>query len=115
MLLDKQIPVELENGRLPLRMSLFANDALILDGAAGKTVELHGKKTGKVLTVRFADFAYLGLWTKFMPFDTNYICIEPWSSLPDFADLDTELVNKVGIRRLAAGQSEVLRYSIDLE
>ena len=26
----------------------------------------------------FTGFPYLGIWTQQKPFDTNYICIEPW-------------------------------------
>ena len=115
MLLDKKRRIDLDKGRLNLKMSVFSNDALILDSDAGKAVELAGPKTGRLLTVRFPDFEYLGIWTKYMPFDTNYICIEPWSSLPDFLHLGAELTEKIGIRRLSAGQTEVLSYSVDVD
>ena len=114
MMLNEKSTVELDNGRLFLNMNFFVNDALVLDDEAGKTVELHGPKTGRLLTVSFADFKYVGIWTRYMKTDTNYICVEPWSSLPDFAHLGTELTQKIGIRRLSAGQSEVLGYSIDV-
>ena len=115
MLLNQKHTVDLEGGRLFLHMDVFANDALILDDEAGKVVELHGPKTGRILTVYFPDFKYLGVWTKYLPFDTNYVCIEPWSSLPDFLHLGHELTEKIGIRRLAPRQSEILSYSVSVD
>ena len=114
MMLQQKRKVELDNGKLHLFMKVFSEDALVLEDDAGKTVELHGKKTGHILTVKFPDFKYLGIWTKNMPFDTNYVCIEPWSSLPDFAHLGTELTEKIGIRKLAAGQSETLSFTMEV-
>ena len=62
------------------------------------------------VSVEFPDFDYLGLWTADKPFDTGYVCIEPWSSLPDAAFVGRELSQKAGVRRLAPGQSEELSY-----
>ena len=114
MMLNKKRKVDLSDGRLYLKMSVFSDDALVLEDDAGKIVELHGKQTGHILTVKFPDFKYLGIWTKNLPFDTNYVCIEPWSSLPDFADLGIELTEKIGIRKLAAGKSETLGFTIEV-
>ena len=113
MMLKEKRRVDLDNGRLYLKMDVFSEDALVLDDDAGKRVELHGPK-GCLLNVSFPEFKYLGIWTRYMPADTNYICIEPWSSLPDFAHLGGELTEKTGIRRLGAGQSETLGYTIEV-
>ena len=114
MMLKEKRKVKLDKERLYLDMKVFDQDALVLEDDAGKIVELHGPKTGPILTVKFPQFKYLGIWTKNMPYDTNYVCIEPWSSLPDFAHLGTELTEKIGIRRLARGQMEMLGYSIEV-
>ena len=118
MILDQKREVKLDRGRLRLDMGHFANDALILDDFAKnknkRKVELHGPKTGRLLTVTFPDFDYLCLWTMWLPFDTNYICIEPSSALPDFLRLGTELTEKIGIRRLLPGQHERLAYAVEV-
>ena len=62
------------------------------------------------VSVEFPDFDYLGLWTADKPFDTGYVCIEPWSSLPDATFVGRELSQKAGVRRLAPGESEELSY-----
>ncbi|MCL2832914.1 MAG: aldose 1-epimerase family protein [Treponema sp.] len=114
MMLIQKHKFDLDNGRLYLNMGVFSNDALVLEDDAGKVIELHGPNTGRLLTVKFSDFKYVGIWTRNMPSDTNYVCIEPWSSLPDFAHLGTELTEKIGIRRLGAGQSETLEYTVEV-
>ena len=59
----------------------------------------------------FTGFPYLGLWTQDKPFDTNYVCIEPWTTLPDGTFVGRALADKQGIRTLEAGQSETLTYT----
>lgn len=106
------VPVPLRDGKLYLDMKTFERDALVLDDRAGKTVTLLDAAGAPVLTVDFSDFAYLGIWTKYLPTDTNYVCLEPWSSLPDGNYLGTELSEKEKVRRLEAGQSETLFYAV---
>ncbi|MCL2434030.1 MAG: aldose 1-epimerase family protein [Clostridia bacterium] len=105
------IKIPLKNGTLPLHMELFANDALILPDMAGTTVELWNK-AGPVARVYTGDFCFMGLWTKYLTYDTKFLCIEPWSSLPDCNFLDYELVNKIGVRALDAVQCETLSYTM---
>ncbi len=102
--------VELENGKLYLSPEVFKNDALIIDEFEQRRVILENDKNDRTVEVEFDDFKYLGLWTKYMR--GNYICIEPWSSLPDCNYLGKELENKKDIRRLPPGNSETLKYKI---
>lgn len=102
--------VELENGKLHLSPEVFKNDALIIDEFEHRRIILENDKNDRTVEVEFDDFKYLGLWTKYMR--GNYICIEPWSSLPDCNYLGKELENKKDIRKLAPGKSETLKYKI---
>ncbi|MCL2883910.1 MAG: aldose 1-epimerase family protein [Oscillospiraceae bacterium] len=104
--------VPLQNGVLPLSMKTFKDDALVLDARAGESATLLDSRGQPVLTVRYAGFPYLGIWTKYLPFDTNYVCIEPWSSLPDGNYLGGEIEEKENIRKLEAGAKEMLGYSV---
>ena len=63
------------------------------------------------MTLDFPGFPYLGLWTQGREEDTNYVCIEPWSTLPDAVFVGRGLEDKRGIRTLQPGQSEVLQYT----
>jgi galactose mutarotase-like enzyme len=105
--------IALRDGRLDIKMGLFKDDALILDPPPSREAVIEDRAGEPIVSLSFADFPYLGIWTMPGAADTDYICLEPWSSLPDCAYLGPELGEKEGIRRLAAGASEVLSYSIE--
>jgi galactose mutarotase-like enzyme len=106
--------IDMVDKKLYLKPEVFKNDALILDCSRLKdrnvTLEC-GNKSRKV-KVTFDDFDYLGIWTR--PFYSNYVCIEPWSSLPDCNFIDKKLENKIGIRSLLPKKTEVLEYLIEI-
>ena len=83
---------------------------MVLDRPSRATAQLVDDWGHPRVSVEFPDFDYLGLWTADKPFDTGYVCIEPWSSLPDATFVGRELSHKTGVRRLAPGQSEELSY-----
>lgn len=80
-LVTKTEPFELEQDKiLRLKTSLFDNDALIFSHMA-KGVTLKTDKSEKGIYIRYDDMGYLGIWQtpKVAP---NFLCIEPWTSLP---------------------------------
>ena len=103
--------ISLEGGRLPLKPSTFGLDTVILDQLPQRRAVLADKAGHPRVTLDFADFPYLGIWTPDKPFDTNYVCIEPWSTLPDAVFVGRGLEDKQGIRRLAPGQADTLSYT----
>lgn len=107
--------VPLEDGKLFLSGELFKLDALILDDCKNRTVSIRSKKSKYVISMEFADFPYLGIWSKYTGKDTNYVCIEPWSTLPDASYLDHALENKIGVRKLAPNSSEMLTFTTTIE
>jgi len=102
--------VGLTSGRIILSPEVFKNDALIIDEFNERKIMLRNINNNRGIDVEFNDFKYLGLWTKYMR--SNYICIEPWSSLPDCNFLGKELLEKQDIRILNAGGTEKLIYTI---
>jgi galactose mutarotase-like enzyme len=113
MITREKKTLRLENGRLRLDMGLFDGDALILDNVRNRRVTIANDRNGEKVRVSFPDFAWLGIWTKPGKAKTNYVCIEPWSSLPDCTWLDDKLENKLGVRHLAAKASETLAYTME--
>lgn len=111
MITKEKRKVPLKNGRLYLTDGLFALDALILDELPQRSVCLRSDKSAHSVRMDFEDFPYLGIWSKDIGRPTNYVCIEPWSTLPDAAYLDHALENKVGVRCLKPGSSETLTFS----
>ena len=111
MLTPKGEQTTLEDGRLPLTPSTYGLDTMTLDAPAEGTAVLVDETGTPRVSVEFRDFPYLGIWTADKPFDTGYVCIEPWSTLPDGTFVGRELGDKAGVRRLAPGESEVLSYT----
>lgn len=111
MITREKRAVPLTGGRLYLTDELFALDALILDDLQTRSVCVKSDKSAHCIRMDFADFPYLGIWSKYTGEATNYVCIEPWSTLPDAAYLDHALENKIGVRCLKPGESETLTFS----
>lgn len=114
-LLNSRRTISLEDGKLPLYMDLFVPDALILHDIQAKTVSIKSTKSDRQIKFEFPDFKTLGIWTKHMPYNTNYVCLEPWSTLPDCAYLGKELTEKVDIRKVEAGESETLCFMTTIQ
>lgn len=112
MLLDETRPVALDAGRLFLTEHVFAQDALILENLPCTAVTLGSVRSGHGVTLDFTGFPYLGVWSRYGCGETNYVCLEPWSALPDGAFLGTELSEKIGVRTLAPGGTDTLRYML---
>jgi galactose mutarotase-like enzyme len=111
MLTPKDKVWPLEEGRIPLSPAHYGLDTIVLDEMPCRRALLVDKAGRPRVTLDFPDFPYLGLWTPVMPFDTNYICIEPWTTLPDGTFVGRGLPDKAGIRILPAGGSESLTYT----
>lgn len=111
MLTQNKRDIALQDGKLYLTSELFALDALILDDIKTRSVCVRSDKSAHCIRMDFEDFPYLGIWSKYTGTDTNYVCIEPWSTLPDAAYLDHALENKIGVHCLKPEQSETLTFS----
>lgn len=115
MLVPKDRVIPLENGRIPLKPYVYGLDTIILDQLPqSKAILVDGQDRPRV-SMEFEDFPYLGIWTQNKPFDTNYVCIEPWTTLPDGTFVGRGLDEKAGIRALAPGHSETLVYTTIFE
>lgn len=112
MVTPKGREIPLSNGRMPLTPASYGLDTVILDRPPRACAVLVDSADRPRVTVEFDQFPYLGIWTQNKPFDTNYVCIEPWSTLPDAVFVGRELGDKASIRRLAPGAAETLSYSV---
>ena len=86
-------------------------DSLIFEGVESK-VALLCEKSGKELAkIRFDGFDNLLLWRAG---DAKYICIEPWTNLPDFAGAnEEEFSQKAGVLKVEGNSSKKLIRSIE--
>lgn len=112
LLTPKEASFPLEEGRIALTPASYGLDTVILDSLPRRRASLVDKAGRERVRVDFPDFPYLGLWTPDKPFDTGFVCIEPWSSLPDAHFVGRGLEDKAGVRSLPPGGAETLRYTV---
>lgn len=103
-----KIGVPLESGRLAKTPEQLGIDTIVLENVPESRVSLESAKSGRGVEVEFPDFPYLGIWTKPMGEKTRYLCLEPWSALPDAHFSPRELSRKPGVRTLEPGCAETL-------
>ena len=104
-------PTPVVGDTLMLRDALFADDALIFDRLASRSVR-YGAGEGQGLRVDFADFPALGVWTK--P-GAGFVCIEPWQGFADPEGFAGDIRDKPGIFQVAPATSRMLTMTIALE
>ncbi len=95
---------------LPLKREFFNDDALIFMDHKSRKVELRNNITNESILVEFKDFDYLLIWTK----ETNapFVCIEPWTGMPDMVDSNKQIKDKKGITRLEPMGEKTFLHSI---
>ncbi len=112
-LTDDTVPFQLEDGKIyRLHHDMFYNDAIFLTDMA-KGITLKSEKTGKFVSLRYDDMKYLGLWHK-PDTEAPYMCIEPWTSVPDYYQKTSDLMTKRDLAHLAAGETANLSMSITI-
>ena len=82
----------------------------MLDDLPVRRLDICSRRHHKKVSVSFEDFDYVGVWSMHKPFDVPYVCIEPWSSLPDCTYLGKELERKPGVRRVEPHGSETMTF-----
>lgn len=105
-----KMTVPLEQDRLTQTPEQLSIDTIVLEHVPGSQVTLGATTNSYTTTVTFPDFPYLGIWTMAGQPDPRYICIEPWSALPDAYFSPRELSEKPGVRTLAPGEETHLTY-----
>lgn len=98
---NKKLPLA-EKNRLPLSHHMFDDDAIILENM-GKGVTLASEKGKAHIRAGFPKMDYLGLW-HWPKVSVDYICIEPWSSLPSRQDVVEDLETQENLISLEAGK-----------
>ena len=113
-ILKETYDLPLQGGKLPLTMEVFRKGALVCHDIPVRTIRIISRRSKRSICVSFEDFKTVGIWTKYLPKAANYLCIEPWSSLPDCAYVGKALEEKVDIRKLLPNLHETLRFSVTI-
>ena len=111
-MLESDRPLELAQGRyLNLRHDLFDNDAIVLNRTP-KEVSISSEKGKKEIRVAF-EWDNLGIW-HWPHAEVNYVCIEPWSSLPSRKNIVEDLETQPGLLSLDAGKVYETVWSVSV-
>ncbi|WP_027137319.1 aldose 1-epimerase family protein [Gaetbulibacter saemankumensis] len=105
-------PIFNNTNTLPLKHELFNKDALVFKDLKSKKVALKSHSKGRILSVEFQDFPYLGIWAK--P-SGDYVCIEPWLGIADHVDTNQDFKNKDGIIKLNPETEFKASYLVEID
>lgn len=95
------IPVAGQIGNsLPLKPSLFHQDALVFKNLKSEKVTLLNADETHGIECHIQAFPHLGIWAAS---DAPFVCIEPWCGHADPVDHTQELTEKPGIEQLPSG------------
>lgn len=98
---DQYVPVLKDSNVLPLYDKYFTVDALVFTTLQSRSATLRNRKTGKAIRVDFPGKDYFLLWHKH---GAGFICMEPWTGIPDTIHSTGEITEKETITALNAGE-----------
>ena len=101
LLSNQELPIIKDSNVLPLYDKYFTVDALVFKDLKSRTATLRNRKTGKAVQVDFPNADYFLLWHK--P-NSPYMCLEPWSGIPDIVGSSYDITEKEGIIALESGK-----------
>ena len=87
---------------IPIDEKLFANDSHCMVNLRSSTLGLYEKDTGRAVVCDISEFPYTLIWSK--PGQPRFVCIEPWHSLPSFADDGDAWEERACAARLSPGE-----------
>lgn len=95
--------------KLPMHIDLFREDAIVFKSLKSKKVTLKSDKHDRSLTLDYAQFPYLGIWTQ--P-GAPFVCLEPWMGLADSTSPTGDMRDKTGIISIEPQKKWECEYSI---
>lgn len=88
---------------IPMDDRMFDSDSICMGALSAKTLSIVEKDSGRAVRVGIEGYPYVLIWS--MPGDPalQFICVEPWHSLPDRADAAGDWNEKPCAAALAPG------------
>lgn len=100
----------LDTDVIALDKKLFNDiNTLILKADDISTISLYKKDTSRI-TLKVGDVPFIALWSDMKWGD--YVCIEPWTGLPDYVEPEREITKKPFIKLLKPNQHFNYSYEI---
>ncbi len=88
---------------IPIDEKLFANDSHCMVNLRSRTLGVYEKGTGRGVVCNIEEFPYTLIWSK--PGMPQFVCIEPWHSLPSPQGSSTDWTQKPHAAILAPGEA----------
>lgn len=88
---------------IPLDDQLFASDSHCMTGLQSDTLGIYEKGTGRAVVCSIKAFPHCLIWSK--PGVPQFVCIEPWMSLPSPLEGSCAWEEKPAAARLQPGES----------
>jgi galactose mutarotase-like enzyme len=111
LLRPEPVPTPVQGRVLPLDPSLFADDALIMDHPASRSVRYEAPGEPGI-DVSWHGFEQLGVWSK--PGGAEFLCIEPWRGYASPAGFDGEFAAKPGLMLIPPGEHRTLGWTVSV-
>ena len=114
LLYERGIRKEYENvSVIPLQYDMFELDALMFSKLNSKKIQLIHKSGVYGVEVEVDGFSCLGLWTPIQK-EAPFLCIEPWTIIPDKEDTTGVFSEKPNITVLESGKTKTFSYKVRL-
>jgi len=102
--------------KIYLRRELFDFDVIMKDAPESKKITLKSDKDSKSVTVEFPQSDCIAVWSPTGDDNATFVCLEPWTSVPTYADdEDKNIEDKKHAIRLDGQKEFDYRYSIIVE
>ena len=98
---------------LKLSRPLFDNDVIMKDAPRSRSIELRSDKCERFVRVDFPDSRCIAVWSPAKNDEAAFVCLEPWTSVPVYADDDfPDIEQKPHAIALEPGCEHVYSYTI---
>lgn len=111
---DNKSRVILDNeNKISLSRELFDYDVIMKDSPASDTIALKTDKSSHSVTVSFPESNCIAVWSPTGDDSAAFVCLEPWTSVPTYADDDNfDIESKKHAIMLESGKEFDYKYSI---
>lgn len=102
-----------------LNHELFANDVFMKDAPNSSWVAI-ANKSGRRVKLNYDKNGCIAVWSSYfadkeLTEKAEFVCLEPWSSVPVYCDKEEDITKMPHAIKLAPANEYVFTYSIELE
>ena len=97
--------------KIPLAKETFKNDALVIENPNSYRVNIKNDKNGYNMSFSYEGFKYMAFWN--VP-GAEYVCLEPWCGITDYANSNGNIEDKQGIEVLEGKKNFTRNIEIEI-